>query len=463
MTDEGTLDITDERNGRGEGSQSSEEATKQNENGGDGTPDDARLRQTLSGPELEKVSRNWHAQTYKEPAIHREEDATVPSRVWWIEDPKTLPPTDPGHLCVICRHIDFQYLLNSPSRQLLETVPLSSLGQIVQKKECAFCRLITYTIQAAFGEEKLPFEIDQKPVTCELRIFPLETNIKGPRQLCIYLNVLPKEKSIDPSTDLLIYEIQHEENQNSETEKQNTISMSRMNLSTIKHWYSTCIDEKCGGILSRRSSVILPKGFRLIDVQKMCIVGGNIASRYLALSYVWGHSKTLRNTKDISIDLETGAGLSERLEELPKTIRDAIELARELGERYLWVDSLCIIQDDDEDKANQITAMDAVYGSAVLTIAATSGKNADAGLAGGQTEMRAFTQLVERIQGLFLANRPPTFDKAIGQSSWNTRAWTFQERILSSRVLYVADARCFFTCRHRPDAFMESVDNMEVA
>ena len=169
----------------------------------------------------------------------------------------------------------------------------------------------------------------------------------------------------------------------------------------------------------------------------------------------------MRNTKDIRVRLETEGGILETLEELPNTIKDAIEFVRELGERYLWVDSLCIIQDDDEDKVAQILAMDSIYSSAIFTIAAASGYNADAGLSGWRANVRTFAQLVETVQGLSLANRPPPFDKSIGDSFWNTRAWTLQERMLSSRVLFVGDQRCFFTCHHRPDTFMESVDNAE--
>lgn len=459
-----TLSDMHEQNRRAEGDRGSEPSTN------DKTLDITELRKSLSGldasgkelyPGFEKVFWDWHAQTYKKPPVKRQENPAIPSRVWWIENPETLPPTDPSHLCVVCKHIDFRYLLNSPPQQLRELVPLSSLEQIIQKKECAFCRLVVHTIQVAFGEDNLPFEIDETPVFCELRVLPMEINLTGPRQLCVYLNALPKEKSIVASQDLLIYGIVNEHTRNGDTIKEEALSLRRINLSTIKHWYLTCLDGRCGGTLFASPRVNLPKGFRLIDVQRMCVVGGVDNFRYLALSYRWGRSKTLLNTKDISADLETEAGLLKRLEEVPKTIKDAMNLVRDLGERYLWVDSLCIIQDDPEDKANQITAMDVVYSSAVLTIAATSGDNADAGLAGGLTNLRNFTQLVENVQGLSLANRPTTFDKQIDESPWNTRAWTFQERILSSRVLYIADQRCFFTCRHRPDAFMESLDDAE--
>ena len=404
---------------------------------------------------------DWHPEKHRKPLTKKQIDTTTPLRVWWVVNPDTLPPTDPSHLCVVCQHIDFKYLLNSPLRQMLETVPLSSLEQIVQKKECAFYRLVTHTVTVAFDEEKLPFEIDGKPVMCELRILAMGTSLTGPRQLLVHLNVFPKGKSVIGSTDHLIYGMTGRQLQDSDTMKGKSISLSRMSHSTIKSWYLTCLNGKCGETCFPTPTDSLPRGFRLVDVQRMCIVEGNNNSRYLALSYVWGGSKTLLNTTDTKIDLQTEAGLLNRLGELPETVKDAIYLVRQLGERHLWVDSLCIIQDDAEDKASQITAMGINYSAAVLTIAATSGNSADAGLAGGQTRLRTFTQLIEKVQGLSLANRPKSFEKQIDQSSWNTRAWTFQERTLSRRVLYVADQRCFFTCQHRPGDFMESLDDTE--
>ncbi len=68
-------------------------------------------------PGLEKFLWDWHAKNQRKPAAKRQENVSVPSRVWWIEDPETLPLTDPSHLCDVCRHIDFGYLLlNSPSQ-----------------------------------------------------------------------------------------------------------------------------------------------------------------------------------------------------------------------------------------------------------------------------------------------------------------------------------------------------------
>lgn len=67
---------------------------------------------------------------------------------------------------------------------------------------------------------------------------------------------------------------------------------------------------------------------------------------------------------------------------LPQTVRDAMQLCLDLGERYLWVNSLCITQDDPITQKQQIDIMDSIYASATLTIVAAAGDHADSGLPG---------------------------------------------------------------------------------
>jgi Heterokaryon incompatibility protein (HET) len=66
----------------------------------------------------------------------------------------------------------------------------------------------------------------------------------------------------------------------------------------------------------------------------------------------------------------------------PNTVKDAIDLVESLGERYLWVDSLCIVQDDDEWKCSQINNMASIYANSHLTIIAADGDSSDYGLRG---------------------------------------------------------------------------------
>ena len=89
---------------------------------------------------------------------------------------------------------------------------------------------------------------------------------------------------------------------------------------------------------------------------------------YIALSHCWGNSKPFLTTHETLEDMQDGF----LPEQAPPTFRDAITVTRKLGVRYLWVDSLCIIQGDTKDWERESSRMGGVYRGAYLTIAASS-------------------------------------------------------------------------------------------
>lgn len=99
---------------------------------------------------------------------------------------------------------------------------------------------------------------------------------------------------------------------------------------------------------------------RFVDVHQKCIVERTEVVRYVALSYVWGAAVNFRLTRMKKRQMGRPGVLSESWQGLPATIRDAIDLTRACGEKYLWVDSLCIIQDDVEDLDAGTRVMDLV-------------------------------------------------------------------------------------------------------
>lgn len=112
----------------------------------------------------------------------------------------------------------------------------------------------------------------------------------------------------------------------------------------------------------------------------------------------------LKTTKD---NYEKSSQENGIKEDLPLTVRESIKFLRKIGWQYLWVNAVCIIQDDDDDKASQISKMQAIYRFADFTIVAASGDDSDAGMLGLQT-LRKVWQHIERIQGLRLvASLPP--------------------------------------------------------
>ncbi|KAF2724451.1 HET-domain-containing protein [Polychaeton citri CBS 116435] len=150
-----------------------------------------------------------------------------------------------------------------------------------------------------------------------------------------------------------------------------------------------------------------PDALRVIDVQDMCVCCLPSGARYIALSYCWPADDPFKSTKAIGSELLQPTSLETRMQELPQTIQDAIHCVSELKERYLWVDSICIVQDCENDKRTQISQMDKVYNSAVLTIvAANSAKEYTTHSSKGLPRYKSFAEEihpgVERIQGLRL-------------------------------------------------------------
>lgn len=189
---------------------------------------------------------------------------------------------------------------------------------------------------------------------------------------------------------------------------------------------------------------VLPQEFRVIDITRRRIVETTDVP-FIALSYVWGmgtRSTLLTATRATISGMKQDGGLPTL--EMPRTIEDAMTISTQLGERYLWVDRLCIIQDDPKDKMNQIEAMSDVYTSARLVLIAAYGNNMDFGIYGISCP-RPVVQHHEDISGLRVTNilREPEDDPL---ALWHTRGWTYQEAVLARRRLFFTNVRAYFEC-----------------
>jgi hypothetical protein len=122
---------------------------------------------------------------------------------------------------------------------------------------------------------------------------------------------------------------------------------------------------------------------------------------------------------------------------------------REIGLRYLWVDALCLVQDDRGDLDRGVQNMDIIYERAHLTIIAANGDNAESGLPGVGGITRDFDRLqMELKAGLWIA-RHSTLESRLDRTVWATRGWTVQEQLLSRRTIIFVDDRVFFRCRNQ--------------
>ncbi|KAH9211708.1 heterokaryon incompatibility protein-domain-containing protein [Leptodontidium sp. 2 PMI_412] len=221
-------------------------------------------------------------------------------------------------------------------------------------------------------------------------------------------------------------------------------------VSLLKTWLRGC--ETVHGSLCVGESHIqiadLPLGFRVIDVCAMHIVKPSASMRFIALSYMWplGGDTDVQLEKKNLQELETPGGLINT--PLPNIISDSIALCRDLGENYLWIDRLCIVQDDVDEKPAQIAAMDKIYRSASSTIVAALNTRGGTGLPGTKGQPRESSIWTPPRDGEVEGRgiKPNGMTAIVQPSLWNKRGWTFQERILSRRRLFITESQVIFEC-----------------
>jgi hypothetical protein len=193
--------------------------------------------------------------------------------------------------------------------------------------------------------------------------------------------------------------------------------------------------------------------FRLIDVSRDCIVDAEPGWRYVALSYVWGNAPMLKLTLSNKSAMYCKGSLTSGKYSLPQTIQDAITVVKRLNKSYIWVDALCIVQDDHDEKGKVIGEMDLIYSRAELTLVAASSSSATSGLPGlvpGSRETKSFNERMSfraedgSQRTLSLARSRPS--ALINASKWNSRGWCYQERLFSHRMLLFTNEQLIFWC-----------------
>ncbi|KAI0892906.1 heterokaryon incompatibility protein-domain-containing protein [Annulohypoxylon nitens] len=196
------------------------------------------------------------------------------------------------------------------------------------------------------------------------------------------------------------------------------------------------------------------KGFRVLDLgtshdPNICLTTFDDRSRYATLSHCWGTSQPMKLEKKRMDEFKKCI----TFKELPKTFQDAIEATRCLGIRYLWIDSLCIIQDSKKDWEDQCGVMSDIYSKSYVTLAGTDAENCDSGF------LHERRPLMEANLLLTCEGKPCTVNlqywspKQTGvrchpNPKWPLmcRAWVLQERLLSRRVLYFERQTMIMEC-----------------
>lgn len=176
--------------------------------------------------------------------------------------------------------------------------------------------------------------------------------------------------------------------------------------------------------------------------------------RYCALSHCWGGATDILTLKQSNIDQ-----LCSRVEyqDLPRTFQDATDAARAVGIDYLWIDSLCIIQDSEEDWKREAPTMGRVYERATLTIAATNARSAHDGCFSTTNPLLSNPCRIVGSQerGLWIEGRR-TDAEATGERTLRRRGWVLQETLLSRRTLCFGPDGILWHCEAGMADFIDS-------
>lgn len=228
--------------------------------------------------------------------------------------------------------------------------------------------------------------------------------------------------------------------------------------SIMESWMSTCFDSHPQCNLSKTSTSYRPT--RLLKLDNLhtfrLVLGTECPStlQYVALSYCWGTKPVeclLRLLQSTFKDLRR----EQPVKTLPKTFRDAIDVAHRFGVDYIWIDRLCIFQDSPEDWQREASTMQDVYRNALFSISALGAKDDQDGCFFERNPRKVAPTVVsfklteDSEETAFICS----VDK---DSSWRLhfedeplvqRSWVVQERLLAPRTLHFGSKQLFWECR----------------
>lgn len=244
----------------------------------------------------------------------------------------------------------------------------------------------------------------------------------------------------------------------------------RTSTQIIQDWLSTCTHQHdCfSNQLPRLPARVLDLAPLSAGEHIVLVETGAENGRYMTLSHCWGNSKTIETRKETLPMMKLGIPWST----LPRTFQDAVSIAQELSIRYLWIDSLCIIQDDIADWERESSKMATIYANTYLNIAATCSRNSHDGFfkprwmeAMSLSEIWSCPTKDVKIEGIHEGQPCEIFarfeqwrahqdflasDNASDihiRSPLLARAWVFQELYLSPRTIHFHSSELVWECK----------------
>ncbi|KAJ3535164.1 hypothetical protein NM208_g7245 [Fusarium decemcellulare] len=221
------------------------------------------------------------------------------------------------------------------------------------------------------------------------------------------------------------------------------IDPAKADLDAIKRWLALCHGQHGKLCNPPADSYSLPTGFTVINCAARKLEPLPSGAKFVALSYVWG-----ANT--------SGATSPTLPSAFPQAIEDAIIVVLEIGIKFIWIDRYCVPQHDCPEKREQIQKMHEIYRAADLALVAAAGDGPDYGLPGISTPRIKVPAVDLRIGSRRIVSTGRSAQETIRNTIWASRAWTYQEGLVSRRKLIFTDEQLYLHCMERE--FRETIE-----
>ena len=243
-------------------------------------------------------------------------------------------------------------------------------------------------------------------------------------------------------------------------ERDGASTWSGKSIAQLERWLRSCCESHtCKPGRHSKGDGFLPKRLLHVgtdDTPKLHLVEGDQLAqdtRYATLSHCWGDPSLPRpyllfENKLQAMQRNIAAA------DLPKTFSEAVSVIQRLGIEYIWIDSLCIMQDSKNDWERHAAIMWKVYSHSHLNISASASLDPSQGLfrprhpasiADTIVEVPATHDFVDKGRYTFYDDQ--TFREDVDKAPVNTRAWVFQERLLSPRVVHFCEGQLYWECQ----------------
>ncbi|RGP62657.1 het-domain-containing protein [Fusarium sporotrichioides] len=359
------------------------------------------------------------------------------------EKAQTRNPLEiPESYCALCKDVITRLNLSQSSK--LRHAPTLQELESTSRDGCPFCGLLLDTVDNSTSRKgnkgDASSDNDSEDDAIMLRVYNRYNRISHLEE------------------EFLDYSPGRNERQTGGTGSSRALSLCKIWLRRCRESHIDCrrLHDSTDPILPTR---VLDVTGGTLDDPKVKLIETSRMKRgtYCALSYCWGKSRCVTTTKANLVNHKHDIPVAT----LPRTIRDAVLATRGLEINYLWVDSLCIVQDDTDDWSSEAAIMGDVYANATLTISTLSGTDCDDGLFTPHSFRQPYVlpfpipptpDRASNTRWVVPAVQPPVKENNAGmlelpfRGPIHSRGWTFQEQMLSTRILWFGQGHVQWEC-----------------